>query len=125
MRANMGDRIRYILGKMAYIEQTQRDITLDQILDGNLDYDSKTVHDKFIDEVRDHLSTCINKSDFLDDKIWTNSYLFIIEKNCNCNVHIESVEDFKAFMRVLVSLYKQYDDFHPELIIKSEYLELL
>lgn len=91
-----------------------RDIQIENLLSNN---EYKTRNQKFIEECRDHLSTCINKNVFYEWFV-DDSCLKDIP-TCNCKVHIESDEDFGQFLKVLYSLYRTYSDFNIDEIIKE------
>lgn len=114
--------IKKLLEQARQNEETQRDISIDNILSSEVS-EYKTSSEKFIDEVRDHLSTCINRNIFIDGKYFIDKEKFIIEQGCNCKTHIETEQDFIQFIRTLASMYKRtYDDFEVGYII-SLYLQ--
>lgn len=97
-----------------------RDIQIDNVLNPTTEY--KTSNQKFIEEVRDHLSTCINRNVFIEWFLNENDLKDI--PTCNCKTHIESDEDFKEFLKVLYSLYRTYDDFNIDEIIGQNIINI-
>jgi hypothetical protein len=106
------DYIREIIERT---KATHRDILIENILKEE-EVENKTSNEKFIDELKDHLSTCINKSDYYE---W-----FIIDiqntPHCNCKVHIEEEFALISFLHTLYSLYRTYDDFRIEYIVAPD-----
>lgn len=99
-----------------------RDYQLESVLGNN---EVGTKNQQFINEVRDHLSTCINRSEFVNNYYFLNPDLFIVEKLCDCKVHIENAEDFDKNIQILYLSYKDSDDFTPETILNNVFLEKL
>ena len=104
------------------VKKTHRDILIEKILNED---QLKTENEKFIEEVRDHLSTCINRSEFINDKYFINKDLFIIEKECNCHTHYESGDNFDKNIQTIYLTYKDKGDFMIEDILTEEYLSLI
>lgn len=104
-------------------EARHRDVKLEKILDP--DYKVKSNNQSFIDEVRDHLSTIINRNHFITTDWFINPDDFNDLGSCNCKVHYEEDEDFLNFLKVLYSMYRSYDDFQPEAIINKHMLDKL
>lgn len=90
-----------------------REIKIEKVLNPN----SSTLgaNDAFIEDVKHHLSTCINKEVF---RKWFIQDLGEIA-TCNCQQHIEKESAFHEFLATTLSMYKDKEDFTPETIIKD------
>ena len=104
-------------------DATYRDVKLEKILDP--DYKVKSNNQSFIDEVRDHFSTIINRHQFITIDWFINLDDFNDLGSCNCKVHYEEEDDFLNFLKVLHSMYRSYEDFKPEVIINKHILDKL
>lgn len=96
-----------------------RDIVIERILNGDPEL---TSNEKFIGEIRDHLSTCINREEFRSDYFFINKDFFIIEEACNCRTHFETLSDFDKNIEIIYLTYKDKEDFRVEDIIAEKYL---
>lgn len=97
-----------------------REIKIEKILG---DDEVKTPNQKFIMEIRDHLSTCINRTDFINSSYFTTTDDLVDIQTCNCHTHIETKEAFKAFLKVLHSMYREKEDFNIYSILNEELVE--
>lgn len=107
---------------IANTQQRHRDYLLDEVFN---EEEPKSKNQLFIDEVRDHLSTCINRNEFVSKVYFVEPELFYLEKACDCKVHIEKKEDFDKTMKVLYLSYVKDEDFTPETILSKEFIEKL
>jgi hypothetical protein len=96
------------------VKVSHRDIQIEKILRDNDEY--KTPDERFIDEVKDHLSTCINRNEYKD---W-----FIIDisevPTCNCKVHIEEEFSLLSFLHTIYSLYRKEEEFNIYNILTND-----
>jgi hypothetical protein len=81
---------------------------------------TKTGAEGFIEDIKHHLSTCINRETF------RRYFKIDLEEigNCNCHQHIEKEADFFQTLRLLYSQYKN-DEWNIENYIKDEYMEMV
>jgi hypothetical protein len=100
--------IKKLIDKAQEIESLSRDIKIEKILGDEV---SKSTNDKFIDEVRDHLSTLINRNHFCNKLYFKNPIHFYIEKICDCKTHYEDDKSFQMEIFKLWTLYKNEPDF--------------
>ena len=94
-----------------------REIKIEKILG---DDEVKTPNQKFIDEIRHHLSTCINRSEFISSSYFITTSDLVDIQTCNCHTHIETEEAFKAFLKVLYSMYRKNEDFNIYTILNEK-----
>ena len=96
------------------VKTTHRDIQIEKILRDDSEY--KNSNERFIDEVKDHLSTCINRLEYKD---W---FLIDISEvpTCNCKVHIEEEFSLLSFLHTLYLLYRREEDFNIYDILVNE-----
>jgi hypothetical protein len=97
-----------------------REIKIEKILG---DDEVKTPNQKFIDEIRDHLSTCINRSEFISISYFITPVDMVHIPTCNCHTHIENEEAFKAFLKVLYSMYREKEEFNVYTILNEDIVE--
>lgn len=107
------------------IERTKaygREIKIEKIFS---DDEVKTPNQKFIDEIRDHFSTCINRNDFINRSYFINPSDMANIPTCNCHTHLESKEAFKEFLKVTYSMYREKEDFNIYLILNEKIINEL
>ena len=115
--------IERLLDKIAHLEAVQRDIQIDKILSD--DVDNRTTNDKFIEELRDNLSTVINRNTYITKLYFKYPEQFMLEKNCDCKTHYENKEKFMDEVFKLWSLYKSYNDFTFDSIVSDKLIEMM
>jgi hypothetical protein len=118
----MNERIKGLVDIIKSTEIRGRDVVIERILNGDPEL---TSNEKFIGEIRDHLSTCINREEFRSDYFFINKDLFIIEEACNCRTHFETVSDFDKNIEIIYLTYKDKEDFRVEDIIAEKYLQTI
>ena len=94
------------------VKSYHREIQIEKILK---DTEYKTDNERFIDEIKDHLSTCINRLDYSE---WFKFDIRDIP-TCNCKVHIEEEYSLISFLHTLYSLYRTYDNFNIKDILQD------
>lgn len=102
------------------IERTKaydREIKIEKILG---DDEVKTLNQKFIGEIRDHLSTCINRNEFINSSYFITTADMDDIPTCNCHTHIETEESFKSFLKVTYSMYRGKEDFNIYTILNEK-----
>ena len=118
----MNERIKGLVDIIKSTKIRGRDIVIERILNGDTEL---TSNEKFIGEIRDHLSTCINREEFRSDYFFINKDLFIIEEACNCRTHFEILSDFDKNIEIIYLTYKDKEDFRVEDIIAEKYLQTI
>ncbi len=102
------------------IERTKaydREIKIEKILG---DDEVKTLNQKFIIEIRDHLSTCINRGNFINSNYFISTRDMADIQTCNCHTHLEDEKAFEEFLKVLYSMYRGAEGFDIYSILNSE-----
>ena len=94
-----------------------REIKIEKILG---DDEVKTPNQKFIDEIRDHLSTCINRSEFISSSYFITTTDMDNIQTCNCHTHMEDEKGFKEFLKVLYFMYRKNQDFNIYTILNEK-----
>jgi hypothetical protein len=97
-----------------------REIKIEKILG---DDEVKTPNQKFIMEIRDHLSTCINRSEFISSSYFNITSDMADIQTCNCHTHIETEKAFEEFLKVLYSMYKGSEGFNVNSILNKKVVE--
>ena len=110
-----------------------RDLKLDEIIKRTKAYDReikiekilgddevKTLNQKFIDEIRDHLSTCINRSEFISSSYFITPADMDNIQTCNCHTHMEDEKGFEGFLKVLHSMYREKEGFNIYTILNEK-----
>lgn len=115
-------KIKQLLEIISNTNQRHRDYQIESILS---DKEVSSNNQLFINEVKDHLSTCINRNEFVNDYYFINPDLFVVEKLCDCKVHIENKEDFDKNIQLLYLSYRESEDFTPETLLNASFLEKL
>lgn len=105
------DRLREIIEKT---KQTHRDIQIESILRDS-EGERLNSNERFIRELKDHLSTCINKNDF--EWILINPNIINDILGCNCKKHIEDDAGMIKFLTTLYSMYRLEEDFDVNYIL--------
>ena len=104
-------------------ETRHRDYVIERIL--NSEEKQLTTNEKFISEVRDHLSTLINRSEFINKSRFREPEQFIVEKTCDCKVELQSSEDFDKNIQTIYLMYRQDTNFNPLYILNEDYIKYL
>lgn len=107
---------------IANTKNRHRDFLLEDILKKE---EEVSINQQFINEVRDHLSTCVNKKDFYSDEYFVDIKTFIIENDCGCKTHYESEKDFWKNMSIIYLLYEGKNDFMAENYLQKSFIEKL
>lgn len=94
-----------------------REIKIEKILG---DDEVKTLNQKFIGEVRDHLSTCINRSEFISNSYFITPADMVDIQTCNCHTHMEDEKGFEEFLKVLLSMYRGKEGFNIYSILNED-----
>lgn len=94
-----------------------RDKKIDEITNPNEPI-SKT--ELFINEIRDHLSTVINRDLFTNKSYFNDPTIFHIEKTCDCKTIYETETSFVKNIQVLYLIYK--DDINMLPIFTNEFI---
>ena len=95
------------------VKSYHREIQIEKILK---DTEYKTDNERFSDEIKDHLSTCINRLDYSE---WFKFDINDIP-TCNCKVHIEEEFSLLSFLHTLYLLYRREEDFNIYDILVDE-----
>jgi len=111
---NFWDKIKEFENRLISYD---RDIKVDKLL--NTESVEVSKNDQFIQDVRDHLSTCINRNEFTTSEYFLEPDKFKMNKPCECKVHIETKNMFMEFINTTYSMYRQYDEFDAEYILNS------
>ena len=108
------DKYKDIIAKT---KQTHRDIQLEHVFDP--DYIYKDINQQFIDEIRDHLSTCINRDKFTNVNWFKHPEQFTNVNLCNCYTHIETSDGLREFLYVIYSMYRKATGFNVDDILTT------
>lgn len=109
---------------MRSIESRHRDYVIERLLN-DIDDKPLSINDRFVKEVKEHISTVINRNDFINETRFIKPEEFIIEKTCDCKVIIQSSEEFDKNIQTLYFMYRLEPDFNVSGILNDNYIKYL